>query len=315
MNRRVIKSILRAKFNDWVKTITDPEVKALVEKNSMITGGAIASLLLNEPVKDYDIYFTDKATTLAVANYYVDKFNKTHGESGLVVDGENIPKTIQDYTSVIMANITPDRVKIVFRNKGVVAEKPEITERPFEDVFDALAEADTVEDSVLDKVENTKERYRPVFLSPNAITLSNQIQLVVRFYGKPDQIHENYDFVHCTNYWTSENGHLELKADAMEALLTKQLRYIGSKYPICSVIRTRKFLKRGFNINAGQYLKMLFQVSQLNLNDVAVLEDQLVGVDSAYFNILLNALKAKKEADPNFDLSNGYISTLIDRIF
>ena len=48
-------------------------------------------------------------------------------------------------------------------------------------------------------------------------------------------------------------------------LLARQLVYQGSKYPICSMIRTRKFLQRGWHINAGQYLKMAFQVSELDL--------------------------------------------------
>src|SRR3546814_2013322 len=56
-------------------------------------------------------------------------------------------------------------------------------------------------------LETSDPTYRPVFVSTNAITLSDKIQIVLRFYGEADAIHENYDFVHCTNYWTSkENG-------------------------------------------------------------------------------------------------------------
>jgi hypothetical protein len=56
-----------------------------------------------------------------------------------------------------------------------------------------------------------------------------------------------------------------LRAEALESILTKELRYVGSRYPLCSVIRTRKFLARGWTINAGQYVKMCFQISQLDL--------------------------------------------------
>lgn len=101
----------------------------------------------------------------------------------------------------------------------------------------------------------------------------------------------------------------------MEALLSRQLVYQGSKYPICSIIRTRKFLARGWHINAGQYLKMCFQVSRLDLRDLAVLEDQLVGVDSAYFLQLIDALQRKKESDPEFVVSSTYLGSIIDRLF
>src|SRR3546814_939057 len=60
-------------------------------------------------------------------------------------------------------------------------------------------------------LETSDPTYRPVFMSTNAITLSDKIQIVLRFYGEADAIHENYDFVHCTNYWTSKDANLTLR--------------------------------------------------------------------------------------------------------
>jgi hypothetical protein len=67
-------------------------------------------------------------------------------------------------------------------------------------------------------LENEDPTFRPVFMSTNAITLSDKIQIVLRFYGEADTIHENYDFVHCTNYWTSKAGELVLRQPALESL-------------------------------------------------------------------------------------------------
>ena len=47
----------------------------MVEKNSIIAGGSITSMLLREKVNDYDIYFTNKDVVYAVAQYYVARFN------------------------------------------------------------------------------------------------------------------------------------------------------------------------------------------------------------------------------------------------
>ena len=55
----------------------------------------------------------------------------------------------------------------------------------------------------------------------------------------PAKIHENYDYIHCMNYWTYETG-LVLRGDALESILTKQLAYKGSLYPLCSIFRARK---------------------------------------------------------------------------
>jgi hypothetical protein len=177
-----------------------------------------------------------------------------------------------------------------------------------------LGELETVEEE-----NSTVERFRPVFLSANAITLSDKIQIVIRFYGDAEEIHKNYDFVHCTNYWTSKERVLVLKQDALEAILARELRYVGSKYPLASIIRTRKFIKRNWSINAGQYLKMAFQISKLDLSDVNVLEDQLTGVDLLYFESLIGALREAQEQNKSEGVENyidyGYISTIIDKMF
>jgi hypothetical protein len=153
--------------------------------------------------------------------------------------------------------------------------------------------------------------FKPIFLSSNAITLTGDVQLVIRFYGDPATIHENYDFVHCTNYWTSWEKKVVVNEKALEALLTKELIYVGSKYPLASVCRIRKFITRGWHINAGQLLKILFQLNSLNLNDYKVLEDQLMGVDMAYFAEILSKLHEK---DPE-TIDATYLANLIDEVF
>lgn len=174
---------------------------------------------------------------------------------------------------------------------------------------------DKVYEGAQNFIENlaTVEDYRPVFLSNNAIMLKGRIQLIFRFFGEPDEIHDNYDFVHCTNYWTSWGG-LQLKPEALEALLAKELRYVGSKYPVCSVFRIRKFLERGYTINAGNMFKICWQISQLDLSNKTVLEDQLVGVDSAYFQQLLTALNSGAAAN-QATVDETYLMALIDKIF
>ena len=94
-------------------------------------------------------------------------------------------------------------------------------------------------------------------------------------------------------------------------MLAKELRYVGSKYPICSVIRLRKFIKRGWTVNAGQILKMMMQISELDLKDHKVLQDQLTGVDAAYFCQLVSMVK---ENDPE-KVNSAYLVEIIDRMF
>jgi hypothetical protein len=48
----------------------------------------------------------------------------------------------------------------------------------------------------------------------------------------------------------------------------------------------KKFIQRGWTVN-GRNPKMLFQVSELDLKNIEVLEEQLIGVDVAYFSLLI----------------------------
>lgn len=289
MKTKTIKKIIRAKIDNWLASIEDEAVRALAAKNTIVTGGSIVSLLSNEPVNDYDLYFRNIETAKAVAEYYVKKF--------------------QEATSWPMAlDVQEGRIRITTStgHRGETAGDVEtLGTDEIEDAYEAAEElALQVEDA-------GGVAYRPVFMSTNAITLANRVQIIVRFYGNPDEIHENYDFVHCTNYWTSWDDTLTLRQPALEALLAKELRYVGSKYPVCSIIRLRKFIKRGWTVNAGQILKMVMQVSELDLTDPKVLEDQLTGVDSAYFMQLMTKLR---ENDPE-KVNAAYLVEIIDRMF
>lgn len=294
MKAKTIKSILQKKHNELVESIKDEEVRKLVEKNSIITGGSIVSMLLNEEVNDFDYYFTNKETAWAVAKYYVAEFNKAKDMNVSVRETEE------------------GRIKIMVKSDGIAGEPEDYETDEFESDTLFEDEESTVEELTQ---QEEKPKYRPVFLSSNAISLSNKIQLVMRFYGDAEEIHSNYDFVHATCYWTSKDNHLELPQKALEAILTKELIYTGSKYPLCSIFRTKKFIKRGWQINAGQYLKMVLQLNEMNLHDVKVLEDQLTGVDSAYFHQVIDTIARKQEEDPSFKLDNSYLFTVINRIF
>jgi hypothetical protein len=333
-------------------------VAEIAKKNVVVTGGCITSMLLNEPVNDFDLYFRTKESLKTVAKYYAEKFNeKNKGRANKlgkplhawVLDGadielwkngqkklssfafdypdieykdvagwhydkEDINKNAYMQVSGMLENTPKERIKVMINSDGIAEDSDSIADKAEYDIdtyLDALGDGEEIP---AEEIEKESKKYSPIFLSSNAITLSNKIQIVVRFYGEPEEIHENYDFVHATNYWTYFKGTV-LNQPALESILNKELIYVGSKYPICSLIRTRKFIKRGWHINAGQYVKMAFQVSELDLKNIYVLEDQLIGVDSIYFLNFIAALKVRQMKDQDFSLTHDYLATVIDKIF
>lgn len=297
MNTKNIKKHLNAKLKHWMESITDEEVKKIVKGNTIITGGAMVSLLTGEPVNDYDVYFRTFEACQRVAQYYVDLWNRTHPEN------KQAELRIED-----------NRVKVFISSLGVVEEKSE--DNPFPPIDESIEPTDEDKSPNQEEAQSDeKPKYRPVFMTSNAITLSDKIQVVIRFYGEVEDIHKNYDFAHCTCSWTSWDNEVQLPTKALECIINKELYYVGSKYPLCSIIRTRKYLERGYHINAGQYVKMAFQLNSLNLNDIKTLEDQLVGVDSGFFMMLIAALQEKQEKDGSDQVDTAYVIELINRMF
>lgn len=292
MNSKNIKKSLNAKIKDWMSSIEDEEIKRAIKDNVIITGGAIVSLLTGDTVHDYDVYFRTKESLVKVANYYVDRWNKADHPKAAELRCDN-----------------DGRVKCFISSEGIAEENDESV-LPYDD-----SELETEEPEEEEVQEEQKEKYRPVFLTSNAITLSDKIQIVTRFYGKVEEIHKNYDFAHCTCAWSAWNNELSLPQKALECIINKELYYTGSKYPLCSIIRTRKYIKRGYTINAGQYLKMCLQLNELNLHDIETLKDQLIGVDSTYFEMAIERMESKKNEDPNFVFDNSYLFEVINRIF
>ncbi len=307
MKAKNVQAVCRKKFKHFLSSVKGENAKKQLAENTIITGGAIASMLLGEEVNDFDFYFRNRTACLMIAQHFVNQFCKNPPARFRNDSDKTVQVTVDDSCS--------DRISIKVQSAGVASETPADEYDYFEQTDPEQADAAEYVERALnvakDATSEEKPKYRPVFLSSNAITLSDRVQLVTRFYGEPGDIHENYDFVHCTNYWTSWDEKLYLQPGAVEALLARDLRYVGSKYPLCSLIRARKFVQRGWTCNAGQYLKMAMQLNELDLTDVSVLEEQLTGVDTAYFIQVIDALKKRNDKV----VDTAYLVELIDKIF
>lgn len=326
--KRTARKILRDRLQRFFLSIKDEELRKLVERDTLVTGGAITSLMMGEKINDYDIYFKTFDTTKAVAEYYVNEFNeKFHA-------GDDVKyKPAVHLTDV--PNLHGDvekRILIYMKSAGVAGEGQDdyryfetLPEEATDDFMSSLKDAedfyavasDQVEiipivEDIIEQTKKAEHKYRPLFLTDNAISLSDKVQIIIRFYGTPEEIHKNFDFIHCTGIYDYASDKLTVTEEAMESMRTKRLVYSGSLYPIASVMRIRKFLKRGWKISAGQILKILAQVSKVNFEDPVMLREQIMGVDVAYMRQLINELK-NREAGTRIDTT--YLAALIDRIF
>lgn len=286
MQRKTIAKIIKNKMENWLESITDKPLKKEVKDSIVVSGGSICSLFQGQPVNDYDVYLKSEDTAYKLAKYYTKAFNlevmsyKHHNSEDAHRDG---------IKGVAVRNLQPGQVKIFLAH-----EAPSGYRTQFEN--------------------EGLNKYLPLFFSPNAISLSDDVQIVLRFTGSVEEIHKSFDFIHATNYWTFDEG-LVTNIKALESIMTRQLSYQGSLYPLTTIIRMKKFINRGWHVNAGEMLKAMFQISQLDLTDINVLEDQILGLDIAYFGKLLYILKNKIDKDSDFQLNYQYLCTLVEKVF
>lgn len=308
---KTIEKTLNAKVEEWLKSIekladdeVDPEgekkkrkeITDAIRKDIVITGGAIASMLGGHLPNDYDIYFKTVETTMLIIKYYI----------------ENLPDVKNDKTAMpIVRENTTGGVEIMVQSAGVAGEGEDIEQDSY-DYFEFMPNNSS--EVYLGQLA-TKEtgKYKVAFMTSNAITLTDSIQIIIRFCGEPESIHDNYDFLHCTNYWTIDGG-LVTRPDAVLSIMTRELKYVGSLFPICSLFRLRKFIERGWTITAGEIFKMAWDVSKLDLNNYNVLREQLIGVDTAYFGEVLSVLQ-NNGYDSTKDIDRTYLFELISRTF
>lgn len=289
--KKTIVGATEFKMKAWIKTIKDASLQKKVSDDFIVTGGAIASMLLGELPNDYDVYMRTKDTAKALAEYYLQDVK---------------PSTNLNCKTVVEDTTDGRGVKIYIKSAGVAGYGTDLSDYRY---FECLPPGEA--DKYLRRhIKKPKADYQLALASSNALSLTGDVQVVLRFCGPPEEIHKNYDFAHATNYYSRASG-LVLNQEALECTLARELKYVGSLYPVCSMFRTKKFIERGWTITAGEMLKIAWDINKLDLNSIAVLQEQLIGMDSAYFHQVLHLLKVPD----NGEIDRTYLFELINRVF
>lgn len=76
MKAKQIEKLLTGVMNNFLESINNSEIKNIIKERSYITGGCIPSMLMDEFVNDYDIYFYTKEDADRVKNYFENNHTK-----------------------------------------------------------------------------------------------------------------------------------------------------------------------------------------------------------------------------------------------
>lgn len=310
---KVIKSICRKKIDDLCSHIGKKDLNLAnnLRMHCFVSGGAIASLLQGEQPNDFDIYIDDIDTLYNICVYYTEQWNKNHiSQKEFNIIKHYMPESEDSEKK------TRKSVEIQVRSTGIVKDEDiddqDVIESNSLPTKELIEDIDDVKEETKEEV---KEKYVVKCITSNALSLSDDIQIICRFCGRPEEIFKNYDYVHTMQAYVRWNDELLLNTKSLVSIMSKRLEYQGSLFPICSLFRLRKFLNRGWSISSLEILKIAHQISKLNLNDINVLKEQLIGCDYFYMMSFCKALHEWREENPNVEFNSEYMFKLIEDVF
>lgn len=280
------KSIARHLADVYVDIGNKSIISSDYLKHTIITGGSLYSLKskkkdvsIDDAINDYDIYFTNKEALLSavkqiVYNIYHALMKPYYGfNNKLVVD------RIDDFYHEIK------KFKLLFRDStGNLYDETAYYADDNNRIYISFEIPQIIYELLMrdrsDKYEKFNYFYNSLqtfsYISKQAITFG-KYQFITRFVGSPNTIHSFFDYEHAKGYYLPAKGTVHFSNNCLKAIYEKRLHYTGSKYPIASLFRMNKFLKKGFIIDKIDILKMIFQIHKLDLTNKEVLMDQLSG--------------------------------------
>jgi len=176
--------------------------------------------------------------------------------------------------------------------------------------------------------EFVSDRFKINLITENSVNLSDKIQLVTKFTGEPEKIVKSFDWKHIKSYYIYPDK-IIFSDDVYRLICEKELIYTGSKFPLSTLLRVRKYIKKGWTISTASMTHVVMDIVKTFLDkdkpiarkreawhedyvdewvefDVRGLVDQLNGIDPL-------DIQARLEAQYGKHLSIKEIINLINK--
>ena len=137
-------------------------------------------------------------------------------------------------------------------------------------------------------------------------------QAICAVYGEPAEIIKNFDFTCCMGAWVPETAFV-LHDDFFQHCSQHRLVFnANAQYPICSLWRALKFIKRGWKLSAIESIKMALCINHLALNDRRELKRQLLGIDTLFLKEFTDSLEKDGERKYDYLEAINYLETFFN---
>jgi hypothetical protein len=159
--------------------------------------------------------------------------------------------------------------------------------------------------------------FKEVYKSDSAITYTSsitgsRIQIIYnpKIIGNVFDIINKFDFTICMCAYNFANLSFYCAKNYLTDNISKRLVFnINTPYPISSLYRLQKYIKKGYKFSGIDSVKMALTINSLHIKTINDLKDQLQGVDTLALKDLTDKLGSFGEAAKSYEFK-----TLIDFI-
>ena len=130
----------------------------------------------------------------------------------------------------------------------------------------------------------------------------------------PKDIINQFDYSVCMGAYDIDNKQFILQDGFIEHIARRELYFnVNAKYPLASLFRLRKYLKKGYTISGTEIIKLGLSINNLKMTNYMELKKQLEGIDTLFLAELTNKLMTPEYAEREYDF-NAFVS-MIDEYF
>jgi hypothetical protein len=157
----------------------------------------------------------------------------------------------------------------------------------------------------------------PSFATASALSYNiegERIQLIRKYFGDPWFIISVFDFTICKAAYNPAAGldsQFILGDDFLYDLAQKTLHYIPGDFPLSSLWRVQKFIKRDFKLPAIDAIKLALAINNLQIGNYEALKDQLEGIDTLFLKDLTDAMIEMKDEVYDFGVALEFMENVL----
>lgn len=130
----------------------------------------------------------------------------------------------------------------------------------------------------------------------------------------PLDIITHFDYTICMGAFDLDSMEFILHNKFLEHVAGRELCYnIYGKYPLSSLFRLRKYLKKGYTISGTEIIKLGLSINALQMKTYHDLKAQLQGIDTLFLKELTDTLLKPEYAEKEYDFDT--FMNLIDSYF